>query len=145
MARRLLASSTATSRGAGGETRPGELAADGRSPERCPGRASTTGARARCATCGNLGIGVAGLLGDLVATGEPVLVVAAHAPHRARALQGRVGGFAVTSWAALEDDPGLARAFAHVVALDPPAHPHRRALARTSAWNGLDPPGLGRR
>jgi single-stranded-DNA-specific exonuclease len=74
------------------------------------------------------GIGVAGLLGDLVATGEPVLVVAAHAPHRARALQSRVGGFAVTSWAALEDDPGLARAFPHVVALDPPAHPHRRAL-----------------
>ena len=70
-----------------------------------------------------LGIGVAGLLGDLVATGEPVLVVAAHAPHRARALQSRVGGFAVTSWAALEDDPGLARAFPHVVALDPPAQP----------------------
>ena len=75
-----------------------------------------------------LGIGVAGLLGDLVATGEPVLVVAAHAPHRARALQSRVGGFAVTSWAALEDDPGLALAFPHVVALDPPAQPHRRAL-----------------
>jgi single-stranded-DNA-specific exonuclease len=74
------------------------------------------------------GIGVAGLLGDLVATGEPVLVIAAHAPHRARALQSRVGGFAVTSWLALEDDPGLARAFPHVVALDPPAHPHRRAL-----------------
>jgi single-stranded-DNA-specific exonuclease len=75
-----------------------------------------------------LGVGIAGLLGDLVATGEPVLVVAAHAPHRARALHGRVGGFAVASWAALEDDPGLAREFAHVVALDPPAHPHRRAL-----------------
>jgi single-stranded-DNA-specific exonuclease len=57
-----------------------------------------------------------------------VLVVAAHAPHRARALSGRVGGFAVTSWAALEDDPGLAREFPHVVALDPPAHAHRRAL-----------------
>jgi single-stranded-DNA-specific exonuclease len=75
-----------------------------------------------------LGIGVAGLLGDLVASGEPVLVVAAHAPHRARALGGRVGGFAVTSWAALEDDPGLAREYAHVVALDPPAHAHRREL-----------------
>ena len=75
-----------------------------------------------------LGIGVAGLLGDLVATGERVLVVAAHAPHRARLLQSRVGGFAVTSWAALEDDPGLAGAFPHVVALDPPAQPHRRAL-----------------
>ena len=76
----------------------------------------------------SLGIGVAGLLGDLVASGEPVLVVAAHAPHRARALHGRVGGFAVASWAALEDDPGLAREFPHVVALDPPAHAHRREL-----------------
>jgi single-stranded-DNA-specific exonuclease len=74
------------------------------------------------------GIGIAGLLGDLVTTGEPVLVVAAHAPHRGRALQSRVGGFAVTSWAALEDDPGLAQGFPHVVALDPPAHPDRRAL-----------------
>jgi single-stranded-DNA-specific exonuclease len=69
------------------------------------------------------GTGIAGLLGDLVASGEPVLAVTAHAPHRARALAGRVGGFAVTSWAALEDDPGLAAPFAHVVALDPPAGP----------------------
>src|SRR5262249_54869645 len=43
--------------------------------------------------------GIAGLLADLVATSEPVLVVTAHAPHRARALAARVGGFAVTSWA----------------------------------------------
>ncbi|MEO8688377.1 MAG: single-stranded-DNA-specific exonuclease RecJ [Solirubrobacteraceae bacterium] len=76
----------------------------------------------------NHGIGMAGLIGDLVASGEAVLVVAAHAPHRARALSGRVGGFALTSWTALEDDPGLARAFPHVVALDPPAHAQRRAL-----------------
>jgi single-stranded-DNA-specific exonuclease len=69
------------------------------------------------------GTGIAGLLGDLVATGEPVLVVTAHAPHRARALAPRVGGFAVTSWAAVADDPGLAAPFAHVVALDPPAGP----------------------
>ena len=31
-----------------------------------------------------------------------------------------MGGFAVTSWAALEDDPGLAAPFPHVVAVDPP-------------------------
>ena len=55
------------------------------------------------------GTGLAGLLGDLVATGEPVLAVTAHAPHRARALAGRAGGFALTSWAAIEDDPGLAQ------------------------------------
>jgi single-stranded-DNA-specific exonuclease len=69
------------------------------------------------------GTGIAGLLGDLVATGESVLAVTAHAPHRARALQPRVGGFAVTSWAALEDDPRLAAPFTHVVAIDPPSRP----------------------
>ena len=69
------------------------------------------------------GTGIAGILGDLVASGEPVLAVTAHAPHRARALAARVGGFAVTSWAALEDDPGLAAPFTHVVAVDPPTRP----------------------
>ncbi len=66
---------------------------------------------------------MAGLIGDLTSTGDDVLVVTAHAPHRAAVLQGRVGGFALTSWHALEDDPGLATPFAHVVALDPPATP----------------------
>jgi len=74
------------------------------------------------------GNGIAGLLSDLVHSGATVLAVAAHAPHRARALGGRIGGFAVCSWLALEDDPGLAEGFAHVVALDPPAHAHRRDL-----------------
>jgi single-stranded-DNA-specific exonuclease len=69
------------------------------------------------------GTGIAGLLGDLVASGEPVLAVTAHAPHRARVLSGRAGGFALTSWGALEDDPGLAAPFTHVVAVDPPARP----------------------
>ena len=75
------------------------------------------------------GNGIAGLLADLVATGEPVLVVAAAraAPRTARC-SGRVGGFAVTSWAALEDDPRAGPGFPHVVALDPPAHAHRRVL-----------------
>ena len=51
------------------------------------------------------GGGIAGLIADLVAAGEPVLAVVAHAPHRARTLQDRIGGFAICSWAALEDDP----------------------------------------
>ena len=75
------------------------------------------------------GGGIAGLLGDLVAAGAPVLAIAAHAGQRARALGGRVGGFAVTSWAALEADPGLAAGFTHVVAVDPPAHAQLEALA----------------
>jgi single-stranded-DNA-specific exonuclease len=70
------------------------------------------------------GHSIAGVLADLVAGGERVLAVAAHAPQRARALHGRVGGFAVCSWAALEDDPGIADGFDHVVAIDPPALAH---------------------
>jgi single-stranded-DNA-specific exonuclease len=72
--------------------------------------------------------GVAGLLTDLVATGEPVLVLTAHARHRAHSMHDRLGGFALTSWAAIEDQPGLAEAFPHVVALDPPAHAHLHDL-----------------
>jgi single-stranded-DNA-specific exonuclease len=80
------------------------------------------------------GTGIAGLLADLVAAGERVLAVVAHAPHRARTLQGRIGGFALCSWAALEDDPSLAAGFAHLVAVDPPAHPALPArLQRVSA------------
>ncbi len=66
------------------------------------------------------GGGIAGLLADLVAAGEPVLAIVAHAPHRARTLQDRIGGFAVCSWSALADDSGLAAGFAHLVAVDPP-------------------------
>jgi single-stranded-DNA-specific exonuclease len=69
------------------------------------------------------GSGIAGLLGDLVASGEPVLAVSAHTAHRAGVLAPRVGGFALTSWAALEDDPSLAEGFPHVVVVDPPPRP----------------------
>ncbi len=82
------------------------------------------------------GGGIAGLLGDLVAGGEPVLAVTAHAGHRAAALRDRVGGFAVTTWAALEEDPSIAARYTHVVAVDPPAHAHLRALAERLPGDG---------
>jgi single-stranded-DNA-specific exonuclease len=82
------------------------------------------------------GTGIAGLLADLVATGEPVLAVTAHPAHRARALGDRAGGFAVCSWAALEDDPALADGYAHLVAVDPPAHEHRVALLERPSERG---------
>ena len=82
------------------------------------------------------GQGIAGLLGDLVAAGEPVLAVAAHAGHRAAALRDRVGGFALTTWSALEADPALAAGATHVVAIDPPAHAHLRALAEQLPGDG---------
>jgi single-stranded-DNA-specific exonuclease len=92
------------------------------------------------------GGGIAGLLGDLVASGAPVLAVTAHAGHRAAALRDRVGGFAVTTWAALESDPDLAGGYPHVVAVDPPAYTHVRALAEQLpgggwthlAWGGAE-------
>jgi single-stranded-DNA-specific exonuclease len=74
------------------------------------------------------GTGIAGLLADLVAAGEPVLAIVAHAPHRARTLRDRIGGFAMCSWAALADDPELAAPFAHLVAVDPPPEPRLLAL-----------------
>ena len=92
------------------------------------------------------GGGIAGLLGDLVASGAPVLAVSAHARQRAAALRDRVGGFAVASWAALEQDPSLATDSTHVVAVDPPPHAHLRALAEQLpgagwthlAWGGAE-------
>jgi single-stranded-DNA-specific exonuclease len=72
--------------------------------------------------------GLAGTIAALVHTGEPVLVVGADGPARARQLTGRLGGFALTSWDALERDPSLADGYHHLVALDPPLHPDQEAL-----------------
>jgi len=68
--------------------------------------------------------------------GAFVLAIAAHARQRANALGDRVGGFAITTWGALAADPGLAAPFAHVVAVDPPAHAHLRALAEELPGDG---------
>jgi single-stranded-DNA-specific exonuclease len=76
---------------------------------------------------------VAGTIAALVASGEPVLVVCADARWRRRHWAGRLGGFALCSWLALERDPGLAARHAHVVALDPPAHAGQDALLRAAA------------
>jgi single-stranded-DNA-specific exonuclease len=79
------------------------------------------------------GGGIAGTLTSLIAGGEPVLAICADARARARALAGRLGGFAVCSWEALARDPGLAAAYAHVVALDPPVEPHHQGLLNALA------------
>jgi single-stranded-DNA-specific exonuclease len=72
--------------------------------------------------------GIAGCLGALVASGEPVLVVCADARRRADVLAERLGGFALCAYAALERDPAIADAYIHVFALDPPAHGHHERL-----------------
>jgi single-stranded-DNA-specific exonuclease len=74
------------------------------------------------------GTGLAGTIAALVHTGEPVLVVAADGPARARQMSGRLGGFAITSWDALEREPELADGYHHLVALDPPMHPAQQAV-----------------
>jgi single-stranded-DNA-specific exonuclease len=71
------------------------------------------------------GVGIAGTIGALVASGEPVLVVAADATLRLRHLRPILGGFALCSHGALERDAALAPRDAHVVMLDPPAGPLR--------------------
>jgi single-stranded-DNA-specific exonuclease len=66
------------------------------------------------------GMGIAGTVGALVATGEPVLVACADARRRREHMRGRLGGFGLCSYAALDRDPSLATPYAHLVALDPP-------------------------
>jgi single-stranded-DNA-specific exonuclease len=75
------------------------------------------------------GGGAAGIIAGLVASGESVLVVCADARSRMRHLSGRLGGFALCSWTALERDPRLADGRAHIVALDPPSGPGQAELA----------------
>ena len=86
------------------------------------------------------GTGIAGLLGDLVATGEPVLAVTAHAPHRARALRrprraasrSRRGPPSRT----IPGSPRRSRTSSR--STRPP-----RPLLDHPSGRGLDPPGLG--
>jgi single-stranded-DNA-specific exonuclease len=83
------------------------------------------------------GGGVAGTLAALVASGEPLLVACADARRRRGHFAGRLGGFAVAGWHALERDPGLIDRYAHVLALDPPGSDAQAALLDerfTLAW-----------
>lgn len=75
------------------------------------------------------GPGAAGVLGDLVAGGRPVLAVCADVDRRLAGLRERLGGFSLCSWRGLAADPALASAFVHLVALDPPADPRHAHLA----------------
>jgi single-stranded-DNA-specific exonuclease len=77
--------------------------------------------------------GVAGTVAAVVASGEAVLVVAADARARRRQLAGRLGGFTLCSWRALERAPSLADGHAHVVAVDPPATAAQRAALQALA------------
>lgn len=78
------------------------------------------------------GQGFAGLAGQLLSSGEHVLVVCAHLARRREALVELLGGLAhvfgsepqgaaLCSWDDLGRDPALAAGFQHVLALDPPS------------------------
>jgi single-stranded-DNA-specific exonuclease len=87
------------------------------------------------------GGGVAGTLAALVASGEPLLVACADARRRRGHLAGRLGGFAVAAWQALERDPALIERYAHVLALDPPGSDAQAALVDerfTVAWGDAE-------
>jgi single-stranded-DNA-specific exonuclease len=112
-------------------TRPGDRRSEGVFGDGAGGRPSAEGRAVRDVR----GTGVGGVLGDLVRSG-PTVAVAAHAGARARALSGRVGGFALVGWGALEDDPGLIEGFTHVVVIDPPATDRVEHLPGTG-WTHL--------
>ncbi len=114
--------------GTAASTGPGHSRAEGRRPPDRSRDAVLPAVPSAAAPNDVRGTGIAGLLADLVAAGDRVLAVVAHAPYRARTLQDRIGGFAVCSWAALTDDPELAAGYDHLVVVDPPAD--ARALAR---------------
>jgi single-stranded-DNA-specific exonuclease len=80
------------------------------------------------------GEGLAGLAGDLLTSGERVLLVVTDVARRRAALEAMVAGMAddplpVVDWEALGADPGLAGGFDHVVAFDPPPIAAGQALA----------------
>ena len=79
------------------------------------------------------GRGLAGTIGSVVASGEPVLVVCCDVARRRRGLEGRLGGFALCSWDGLGRDPAIAERFAHVLALDPPLLAGQETLLRGGA------------
>jgi single-stranded-DNA-specific exonuclease len=83
------------------------------------------------------GRGIAATIMELVSGGERVLVVCASAVERAEHLRGRIGGFDLCSYAALERDRGLADTYAHVVLLDPPVGEDQLELARAGRRRGF--------
>ncbi len=76
------------------------------------------------------GRGIAATITELVSGREPVLVVCAAPFERAEHLRGRLGGFDLCSYAALERERDLAAGYTHVVLLDPPSSEERLELAR---------------
>jgi single-stranded-DNA-specific exonuclease len=94
------------------------------------------------------GGGFAGVVGELLSSGERVLVGVADVPRRRESLAALVagladGGLPVVSWSALARRPGLAGDFDQLVALDPPPRGAGDPLLGTAprahlAWSPAD-------
>ena len=76
-------------------------------------------------------LGPAGTLGAALASGEPVLAVALCASSKAQMLRGRIGGFGLVSYDALQREPAIADRYTHLVALDPAPDAAADALLRS--------------
>jgi single-stranded-DNA-specific exonuclease len=98
------------------------------------------------------GEGFAGVVGDLISSGERVLVVCADVSRRLDGLESLVAGItarvrtsdgrpcdglAVTAWSELEAEPALAEPYDHVVAFDPPAWPAGETLIANVPGHGF--------
>ncbi len=90
--------------------------------------------------------GAAATIAALVATGEPVTVVAADAQRRAGQLATVIGGFALTDWWSVARTPRSLDGTQHLVALDPPSDPAQLAalelLDGARCWRAWGDPEL---
>jgi single-stranded-DNA-specific exonuclease len=83
--------------------------------------------------------GFAGVAGDLVASGEGVVVLSADVARRIEGIRRVIAppGASLVSWDAVCANPVLAERFTHVVALDPPASESADALLRALPGEGF--------
>ncbi|HTX29863.1 MAG TPA: single-stranded-DNA-specific exonuclease RecJ [Solirubrobacteraceae bacterium] len=68
------------------------------------------------------------VLSDAVSAGGPALAVCADVARRYDGLAGRLGGYSLISYHALEQTPAAVHGYAHLVALDPPGCASHAAL-----------------
>jgi single-stranded-DNA-specific exonuclease len=95
------------------------------------------------------GSGFAGVVGDLLSSGEPVLVICADVSRRrdgieslvagitARVKSADCGALGIASWDELVAAPEIAEPYAHLVALDPPAWPGGETLLANAPGRGF--------
>ncbi|MGI8660479.1 MAG: single-stranded-DNA-specific exonuclease RecJ [Thermoleophilaceae bacterium] len=106
------------------EPGPAPAAAEARRPAGDAGHPAREASRPAREPRDRRGEGLAAVAGDLLTSGEPLLVVVADVARRRAGLERLAGmapdGLAVAAWASIGADPSLAAVYRHVLALDPP-------------------------